>query len=206
MCHMRRRMHLSFKDTCGFRSTWYLCPPYHCPRTRRVGVGESLLGPCSLLMGALDASKNIRTSLPPLHPPSLSISLSLSLVLPLCLWGIAHSSLQKRHQVRSARVRRNTIFDNSAPLAKYSAHILVPPRRQTPAQCGFFRSHLLVICAAKPRYTAAAAREHRRVLAPRLPTPGASVTSPLHNPREVLFEMCQRCVLLPRLEGEVRQV
>ena len=62
---------------------------------------ESLLGPCSLLMVALDASKNIRTSLPPLHPPSLSISLSLSLVLPLCLWGIAHSSLQKRHQVRS---------------------------------------------------------------------------------------------------------
>ena len=154
----------------------------------------------------LSAHKDIRTSWPPLHPPSLSISLSLSLVLPLCLWGIAHSSLQKRHQVRSARVRRNTIFDNSAPLAKYSAHILVPPPRQTPAQCGFFRSHLLVICAAKPRYTAAAAREHRRVLAPRLPTPGASVTSPLHNPREVLFEMCQRCVLLPRLEGEVRQV
>ena len=87
MCHMRRRMHLSFEDTCGFRSTWYLCPPYHCPRTRRVGVGESLLGPCSLLMGALDASKNIRTSLPPLHPPSLSVSLSLS--LSLC-FGASH--------------------------------------------------------------------------------------------------------------------
>ena len=151
----------------------------------------------------LSAHKDIRTSWPPLHPPSLSISLSLSLslVLSLCLWGIAHSSLQKRHQVRSARVRRNTIFDNSAPLAKYSAHILVPPPRQTPAQCGFSRSHLLVICAAKPRYTAAAAREHRRVLAPRLPTPGASATSPLHNPREVLFEMCQRRVLLARIQG-----
>jgi len=62
-----------------------------------------------------------------------------------------------------------------------------------------------MICAAKPRYTAAAAREHRRVLAPRLPTLGASVTFPLHNPREVLFEMCQRCVLLPRINGEVRQ-
>ncbi len=37
-------------------------------------------------------------------------------------------------------------------------------------------------------------------------TPGTSVTSPLHNQREVLFEMCQRCVLLPRLGGEVRQV
>ena len=82
MCHMRRRIHVSYEDTCGFRSTWYLCPPYHCPRTRGVGVRVSLLGPCSLLMGALDASKNIRTSLPPLHPsPSLSLSLSLSLVL-----------------------------------------------------------------------------------------------------------------------------
>ena len=77
--------------------------------------------------------------------------------LSLRPWGIAHSSLQKRHQVRSARVRRNTIFDNLAPLAKYSADILVKPCscRRTPAQCGFFRSHLLVICAAKPRYTAA---------------------------------------------------
>jgi hypothetical protein len=92
-----------------------------------------------------------------------------------------HSLLQKRRQVRSARVRRHTVFDNLAPLADHSAGIFVPPCRQTPAQCGFFRSHLLVICSAKPRYTAAAApREHRRVLAPRLP--GASVTSPLHKP------------------------
>jgi hypothetical protein len=93
-----------------------------------------------------------------------------------------HSSLQKRRQVRSARVRRHTVFDNLAPLAEYSADILVPPRPQTPAQCSFFRSHLLVICAAKPRYMAAAAREHRSVLAPRLPTPGAGITSPLHTP------------------------
>ena len=92
------------------------------------------------------------------------------------------SSLQKRHQVCSARVRQHNVFDNLAPLAEHSADILVPPHRQTPAQCGFSRSHLLVICAAKPRYTAAAAREHRRVLAPRLPTPGASGTSPLHVP------------------------
>jgi len=91
-------------------------------------------------------------------------------------------SLQKRHQLRSARVMRHTVFDSLAPLAEHSADVLVPPCRQTPAQCGFFRGHLLVICAAKPRYTAAAAREHRRVLAPRLPTPGASVTSPLHAP------------------------
>jgi hypothetical protein len=68
----------------------------------------------------------------------------------LGLWGIAHWGIA---------------------LAVYSADILVPPRRQTPAQCGFFRSHLLMICAAKPRYTAAAAREHERVFAPRLPTP-----------------------------------
>jgi hypothetical protein len=64
----------------------------------------------------------------------------------------------------------------------------------------------LVICAAKLRYTAAAAREHRRVLAPRLPTPGASATSPLHTPREVLFEMRQRRVPLARVKGQVRQV
>jgi hypothetical protein len=73
-----------------------------CGFRRGVGVRESLLGPCSLqLMVALDVSKNMRNSLPPLHP-STSLSISFSLVLPLCLWGIAHSSLQKRHQVRSA--------------------------------------------------------------------------------------------------------
>ena len=123
-----------------------------------------------------------------------------------CARGLCHSSLQKRHKVRSARVRRHAVLDNLAPLAEHSAYILVPPGQQTPAQCGFFRSHLLVICAAKPRYTAAAAREHRRVLAPRLPTPAASVTSPVHVPREVLFEMSQRRVLLARKKGEVRQV
>jgi hypothetical protein len=117
-----------------------------------------------------------------------------------------HSLLQKRHQLRSARVRPHTVFDKLLPLAEHSADILVPPCPQTPAQYGFFRSHLLVICAAKPRYTAAAAREHRSVLAPRLPTSCASVTSPLHTPREVPFEMCQRRVLLARIKGEVRQV
>jgi hypothetical protein len=80
MCHMRRRIHVSYEDTCGLRSTWYLCQMSYeeeDTRTRGVGVRESLLGPCSLLMVALDASKNIRTSLPPLHTsPSLSISLS----------------------------------------------------------------------------------------------------------------------------------
>jgi hypothetical protein len=101
----------------------------------------------------------------------------------LCVLGASRIlSLQKRHQLRSARVRRHTVFDSLASLAEHSADVLAPPCRQTPAQCGLFRSHLLVICAAKPRYTAAAAREHRRVLAPRLPTPGASVTSPLHAP------------------------
>jgi hypothetical protein len=115
-------------------------------------------------------------------------------------------SLQERQKFRSARIRRYTVLNNLAPLAEHSADILVPPRPQTPAQCGFFRSNLLVICAAKARFTAAAARKHRRVLAPRLPTPCASVTSPLHTPREVRFEMCQRRVLLARFEGEVRQV
>jgi hypothetical protein len=171
MCHMRIHAAFGALGICAHRNT---------VRAQGGWVRESLLGPCSLLMVALDASTNIRNSLPlfSIPPPPLS----LSLVLPLYLWGIAHSPLQKRHQLRSAPVRRNTIFDNLSPLAEYSADILVPPRPQIPAQCGLFRSHLLVICAAKPRYTAAAAREHRRVLAPRLPTPVASVTSPLHAP------------------------
>jgi hypothetical protein len=38
------------------------------------------------------------------------------------------------------------------------------------------------------------------VFAPCLPTPGASVTSPLHTPREVLFVMHQRRVLLTRIK------
>ena len=67
------------------------------------------------------------------------------------------------------------------PLPQDSADILVPPCRQIPAQCGFLRGHLLMICAAKPRYTAAAAREHRRVLAPRLITPGSKCRVPVAN-------------------------
>ena len=108
-------------------------------------------------------------ALDPRDERAASGSLSASLVHH----GV-NSSPQKR------RVRRHTVLDNLAPLAEYSADFLVPPRPQTPAQRGFFRSHLLVICAAKPRYTTAAAREHPHALAPRLP--GASVTSPLHTP------------------------
>ena len=52
------------------------------------------------------------------------------------------------------------------PIALHSADILLPPRPQTPARCCFLRSHLLGIYAEKPHYTAAAAREHRRVIAP----------------------------------------
>ena len=106
-------------------------------------------------------------------------------------------SLQERHHARSARVSRNIAFDNPAPLAEHPAYILSlcrpEPRNQIPTPCGFFRSHLL-ICAAKPRYTAAAAREHWHALAPRLPPPAQ-----VSLPREVLYEMCQRRVLLPRL-------
>ena len=123
--------------------------------------------------------------------PWTSFMRELPLALPLRLWGIAHSSLQKCHQVRSARVRRHTVFDDLAPLAEHSADILVTPRRQTRAQCGFFQSHLLVICAAKPRYTAAAAREHLRVLAPRLPTP-AQVACPRCTCHESLSRLRRR--------------
>jgi hypothetical protein len=90
--------------------------------------------------------------------------------------------LEEGQQVRRARVRRHTVFDNLAPLLEHSADILVPSREAISAHSGFFRGHLLMICAANPRYTAAAAREHRRVLAPRLRTPGASATSPFHMP------------------------
>ena len=74
----------------------------------------------------------------------------LPLSLPLRRRGIAQSSLQKRHQIRRERVRRHAIFHNLAPLPEYSADIRVPPRQQITAQSGFFRSHLLVVCAAKP--------------------------------------------------------
>ena len=47
--------------------------------------------------------------------------------------GIAHSSLQKRHKARIARVRRQAVFDNLAPLAEDSADVLVPPHQQIPA-------------------------------------------------------------------------
>jgi len=65
-----------------------------------------------------------------------------------CVLGASRIRIhrKKRHQLRSTRVRRHTVFDNLAPLAEHSADILVPSRRQTPAQCGFFRSHFLVIC------------------------------------------------------------
>ena len=113
---------------------------------------------------------------------------------------------QKRKQLLGARVRSHSVFDNLKPIAQYSADILVPPSQQIPDQSGFLRGHLLMICAAKPRYTAAAAREHGRVLAPRLRASGVSVTSPLYTPRKVLFEICQRHVLLTRIKGEERQV
>ena len=60
-----------------------------------------------------------------------------------------------------------------------------------------------MVNTAKPRYTAAAAREHWRVLAcPRLPTPGTHAASLVHTPREVLFEMLQRLFLYARIKGK----
>ena len=58
--------------------------------------------------------------------PWTPVMRDLPLALSLRRRGIAQSSLQKRHQVRRARVRRHTAFDNLAPLAEYSADILVP--------------------------------------------------------------------------------
>jgi hypothetical protein len=173
--------------------------------------------------------------------PQVRLSL-LQLALPLRHWGIAHSPLQKRHQVHSARLRHHAVFDNLPPLAEFTpaapaqacliGHLFgaftpalvsrrgfpgvcIPARLSgrwyrtllcrypcaapsSDSQCGFFRNYLLVICAAKPQYTAADVREHRIVMAPRLLTPGASATSPLHTP--VLFEKYQRCVLVARIK------
>ena len=49
MCHMRKRIHAVLRafGICAHRNT---------VRARGVGVRESLWGPCSLLMVALDAS------------------------------------------------------------------------------------------------------------------------------------------------------
>jgi hypothetical protein len=144
-----------------------------CVRVGFININDmyNILPPslCSFILPLSAFSRVSRAS------PWTPMMRELPQALPLRLWGIVQSSLQKRHQVRSARVRHHPVFDNLAPLAQHSANILVPPCPETPAQCGFFRSHLLVICAAKPRYTAAAAREHRRVITPRLPTPKCHV-------------------------------
>ena len=63
-----------------------------------------------------------------------------------------------------------------------------------------------MICAAKPRYTAAAARQHRRILAPLLRAPITPVTSPCHKTGEVVLEMGQSPVFYARIKGKVRQV
>jgi hypothetical protein len=63
-----------------------------------------------------------------------------------------------------------------------------------------------MICAAKPRYTAAAAREHGRVLSPLLHTSGTSVASLFYMPREVSYEVLQRFARLSRIEEKVGQV
>ena len=63
-----------------------------------------------------------------------------------------------------------------------------------------------MICAAKPRNAAASAREHLRVLAPRLVAPSTPVASPFHAPGEIGPEMRQRRVLWARIKGEAREV
>ena len=63
-----------------------------------------------------------------------------------------------------------------------------------------------MICAAKLRNAAASAREHLRVLPPRLVAPSTQATSIFHAPGEIVLEMSQRRVLLARIKGEVREV
>ena len=63
-----------------------------------------------------------------------------------------------------------------------------------------------MICAAKPRYAAASAREHLRVLAPLLVAPITLVASSFHKPGEIVLEMSQRRVLWTRIKGETCEV
>ena len=60
--------------------------------------------------------------------------------LPQSLTGVHSLLLQKRHQARSARVRRHTDFDNLAPLAEHSADIRVPPVVRLPPNAAFFEA------------------------------------------------------------------
>ena len=55
--------------------------------------------------------------------------------------------------------------------ATFRVDNLVPIGQKVATRGDVLRGHLLMICAAIPRYTAAAAREHRRVLVPLLLTP-----------------------------------
>jgi hypothetical protein len=103
---------------------------------------------------------------------SLSLGDALDPHLPLRPWGIMACTFIAAETPQGPQCTGS----GATPSLTTSRHFLSTPH----ISCGFFRSHLLVICAAKLCYTAAAAREHRRVLAPRLP--GASVTSPLHTP------------------------
>ena len=70
---------------------------------------------------------------------------------------------------------------------------LAPLSAWCPADVGHraagLRGHLLMICAATPRNTAAAAREHRRILAPLLEASITPGTSFFHTPIEVVLEV-----------------
>ena len=108
----------------------------------------------------------------------------------LLIWFVL---LQERQQVgcevSCEGVGRYTTLDNLAPFPEYSAYVLVPPHHHMPALRGFLRRQLLMICAAKPRYAAAAASEHWHVPPPLVPTSGTNGTCRLKAPRKVLFKM-----------------
>jgi hypothetical protein len=79
--------------------------------------------------------------------------------LPLRLRGIAHSSVEERHQVRSARFRRHTVLHNLAPLAeptqaawhKHASLSLSPGNHELPHSCALRNQKLKITQLCRPR-------------------------------------------------------
>jgi hypothetical protein len=118
----------------------------------------------------------------------------------------ASRALQKGEQRGGAGLGRRALPEHAAPLGEDAADVAVPADAQAPAVLLLARRHLLVVGVAEAHDAAAAAREHRRVLAARLSAPGAAAARVVHEEREVLLELVQCRGLLSYRQGEPRHV